>query len=208
MDVEGDEDLNEGCVLAFITLLVFPGNHTLQSDTNIKKNKSHLKRGDDIKKCKMDTNVLVIEEAACCRCQAFVWSINQWIDVTAIILPQAFLCPPVHLQRRKHLGNVVKTSSTRWTHLYHHVLYWLEAWMNIPQKQFSCDVTALISITWNCLNFISTLSSLANSYLMVTWVTWETHSVNQHFSLHIQCGENVCRIIFDKDKFETFSNFH
>lgn len=37
LDVEGDEDLNEGCIFTFIHLVV-TGNHTFQPDTQVKKN--------------------------------------------------------------------------------------------------------------------------------------------------------------------------
>lgn len=42
----------------------------------------------------MDDNLLVVEKSPSCRCQGFVCSVNQGIDVAALLLSQAFLCPP------------------------------------------------------------------------------------------------------------------
>lgn len=46
---------------------------------------------------RMDDNLLVVEKSPSCRCQGFVYSVNQGIDVAALLLSQAFLCPPVHV---------------------------------------------------------------------------------------------------------------
>lgn len=45
----------------------------------------------------MDDSLPVVEEAAGCRCQASVRSVNQRIDVGTLLLSQAFLCVPAHV---------------------------------------------------------------------------------------------------------------
>lgn len=75
--------------------------HTHENVSRYAKRYWHRKRKDGWK----DT-VLVVEEAASCRCQVFVRGINQWIDVATLIFSQAFLCPPARAHKQKRLHSV------------------------------------------------------------------------------------------------------
>lgn len=62
------------------------------------KEKSQSGKDDGAEKERMGETVLVIEESASCRRQAFARRINQGIDVAALVFSQAVFCSPAHIR--------------------------------------------------------------------------------------------------------------